>query len=217
MYALRAEYKDFYGKYLDRELKLEKWQKIGIFLLMIVIAGVIGWVWEFALTEVRHGFQDLYIKGGNILPWMNIYAYGSILIIALTYKLRKNPLAVFSLSALGCGVLEWLGGWLALTIWNARYWDYREDWFGIGTLDGFACPASIILFGAAALMLVYQIYPRVIFKLSKIDKKKLLAVATAVFAIFMLDDVINLTLKNFELPTAHDFYHALGWKFENED
>jgi hypothetical protein len=76
----------FYQNYLDNKLKLKLYQKIGVLLLIVVLAGFVGWVWEFLLAEIEGGFQHLYIKGGNLLPWMNIYAYGAIIIIVTTYK-----------------------------------------------------------------------------------------------------------------------------------
>ena len=41
-----------------------------------------------------------------------------------------------------------------------------------------------------------------------------LAVAGMLFAIFMLDEVTNLTLKNLDMPTAMDFYRSLGCKYQ---
>ena len=98
-------------------------------MLVVVIAGFIGWVWEFLLQEIFGGFKYLYIKGGNILPWINIYAYGALLIMLITYKIRRYPWVVFVVSALTCGLLEWFAGWVVYEVGNGtRYWDYRGQW-----------------------------------------------------------------------------------------
>ena len=36
-----------FNRYLNNSIKLEKWQIIGITSLIIVIAGVFGWIYEF--------------------------------------------------------------------------------------------------------------------------------------------------------------------------
>ena len=122
-----SEQKSFWEsrrEFLDKKIKLERYQKNGALLLVIVLSGFAGWLWEFCLQEISGGFQGLYIKGGNLLPWINIYAYGAVLIIGTTYRLRKNPWLVFLVSAVVCGVLEGLAGWLVYSIFDgARYWN----------------------------------------------------------------------------------------------
>lgn len=206
--------KDQVDKSQSKDQKLQTYQKIGIMLLIVVVSGFVGWVWEFLLAEIEGGFSHLYIKGGNLLPWMNIYAYGAILIIVTTYKLRKYPFAVFLVSAITCGLLEWFAGWVVYTVGNGtRYWDYATSWVGIGNIDGFVCPASVTVFGLGALLLMYLVLPFCI-KLSKtMSKRAFLTLSITLFTIIMVDDITNLTLKNLNLPTAQDFYKALGWVY----
>ena len=207
--------KDFRKKYLDNKLELKTYQKVGIVLLIVVLTGFAGWVWEFLLAEIEGGFQHLYIKGGNLLPWMNIYAYGALLVIALTYKLRRHPLVVFVVSAISTGLLELFSGWLVYTVGNGtRYWDYRKDWWGVGNINGFVCPASIIVFGLGGLLLMYGLLPFCIKLAKKMSKRTFLTFAITLFALVMIDDITNLTLKNLGLPTAMDFYQSLGWKYK---
>ncbi len=208
-------YKKNFRDYLDGELKLKLYQKVGIILLIVVLAGFIGWVWEFVLVEVEGGFQHLYIKGGNLLPWMNIYAYGALLIIAVSFKLRKYPWAVFLVSGLACGLLEWFAGWIVYTVGNGtRYWDYARDMWGVGNIDGFVCPASATVFGLGALGLMYWLLPLVIYWSRKMTKRAFLTLAVSLFTVVMVDDITNLTLKNLDLPTAQDFYKSLGWVYK---
>ena len=35
--------------------------------------------------------KEIYFRGGNFLPWINIYAIGAIIIYLLTYNKRRNP------------------------------------------------------------------------------------------------------------------------------
>lgn len=210
----KLTYKDVYSKYLQDKLKLECWQKVGILMLVVVIAGFAGWLWEFVLQEIDGGFQHFYIKGGNLLPWINIYAYGALLIVLLTYKLRRYPWAVFVVAAVATGLLEWFAGWVVYTVGNGtRYWNYMSDWWGAGSIDGFVCPASVCAFGLGALALMYWLLPWCIYLAQKMSRKAFLTLATVLFVVVILDDVTNLTLKNLGLKTAMDFYELIGFKY----
>ena len=193
---------------------LEKYQKVGIILLLVVISGTIGWFWEFALQEFEGGFQHFYLNGGNILPWMNIYAYGALLILTICYRFRKSPWKVFLSGAIVTGTLELISGWLVYTIGNGtRYWDYNVKWYGWGTLGGFICPASVIAFGLGAVLITYVLMPWLIKIATKMSRKAFLTLSITLFSIIMVDDITNLTLKTIGLPYAQDFYKSLGWIF----
>lgn len=211
----RVASKSMFRKYLDGEIKLETYQKIGILLLVVVIAGFAGWLWEFSLAEIEGGFKHIYIKGGNLLPWMNIYAYGAIAIILVSYRLRKYPWAVFIVSAIATGLVELAGGWIAYTFYNgARYWDYSNVWWGFGNINGFVCPVSAAVFGLGALLLMYVLLPFCIRVAKRMTKRAFLTLTITLFTLVMVDDLTNLTLKNLGLPTAMDFYHSLGFKYK---
>ena len=203
-----------YQDYLDRKVKLKPYQKVGVLMLVVVIAGFIGWVWEFLLQEIFGGFKYLYIKGGNILPWINIYAYGALLIMLITYKIRRYPWVVFVVSALTCGLLEWFAGWVVYEVGNGtRYWDYRGQWWGIGDIDGFVCPVSACVFGIGAILLVYLLLPFCVSLAQKMSKQVFLTLAITLFTLVIMDDITNLTLKNLGLPTAMNLYESLGFKY----
>lgn len=212
---VRKPKKSFYREYIAGELKLERYQKIGIFCLIIVLTGFIGWVWEFLLAEIEVGFQHLIIKGGNLLPWMNIYAYGAIVIMIVSYKLKKYPWVVFVASAISCGLLELFAGWIVYTVGNGtRYWDYSKSWWGVGNINGFVCPVSACVFGLGALALVYWLMPWVVKISFTMTKRAFLTLAVTLFVVVMADDVTNLTLKNLGLPTAHNLYLKWGWVYK---
>ena len=77
---------------------LETWQKIGIACLLVVIPGFIGWFVEYLFAYFDNGMKEFYFKGGNFLPWINIYSIGAFLILFCTYECRNKPLYVFIIS-----------------------------------------------------------------------------------------------------------------------
>lgn len=210
---MKKNYKKFYHDYLNRELKLAPWQKVGVMLLVVVIAGFVGWVYEFLVALVETG--EVYMKGGNLLPWINIYAIGAVLLVPATYKFRKYPWAVFLIAVLVTGVVELVGGWLVYEIGNGtRYWNYDHGLWLVGNINGFVCLLSVTFFGLGAMGLIYAILPVCEYAAMKWKKRLFLAVAVALFSLVMVDEVVNLTLKNLDQPTAMDLYRDLGWKYQ---
>jgi len=215
MVKKKLPYRKVFQDYLNDKVKLKAYQKAGILLLVVVIAGFAGWVWEFCLAEISGGFRHLYVKGGNLLPWLNIYAYGAMLIILVSYRLKRYPWAVFVVSAIATGLLEWFAGWIVYTVGHGtRYWDYQKEIWGIGNIDGFVCPASVMAFGLGALLLMYWLLPKCIYLAKTMRKRTFMTLAVTLFVVVMVDDITNLTLKNLDLPTAQDFYLSLGWKIK---
>ena len=197
-----------------KEKPLKTYQKIGIGFLVFVIAGVVGWIWEFVLAIIEEG--HIYMKGGNLLPWINIYAFGALLIIPATYKLKKYPWAVFLISFLITGLLEGIAGWLVYLIGDGtRYWNYNEGIWTIGSINGFVCLASATAFGLSALLLMYAVFPFCIHLATHMSKRSFIILATTLFALIMLDEITNLTLKNLNQPTAMDLYKSLGLEYQS--
>ena len=197
-----------------KETTLKTYQKVGIAMLIFVIAGVVGWIYEFIVAWIENG--HIMMKGGNFLPWINIYAFGALLIAGITWKVKKHPWAVFLLSAVITGLLELLAGWLVYTIGDGtRYWNYDHGLWQIGSVNGFICLASVTAFGLSALILMYIVMPFCIRIATGMNKRAFLILVTTLFVLVFADELINLTLKNLGQPNAMDFYKSLGLEYES--
>ena len=135
---------------------LTKKQKITVICLLIVISGIIGWLYEFIFYYANSGFKTFYYRGGNFLPWINIYMFGSFIILGTTYKFRKNPLLVFLISFIGTGIFEFLSGYILYGVlgWT-KCWDYNQEILSWGNIGGYVCLRSVLVFGTCGLILIY--------------------------------------------------------------
>ena len=201
-------------EYMAGKMKLERWQWVGILMLSVVFAGFFGWIYEFIFYYFDAGTGEFYMQGGNFLPWINIYAIGLVL-IATCYKIRKYPWAVFLLSMLVSGIVEFVGGWLVYTIGNGtRYWDYNVEILNFGNIGGFVCLRSVLVFGFSALFFMYLILPLFILVARRMTKRAFMILAITLFTLVMVDEVYNLLAsKIFGWPNAMDFYRSIGWKY----
>ena len=108
-------------------------------MLMLIFAfgGIFGFIYE----EIFYRF-DLgeWVKRGTTFgPWIPIYGFGGLIILGLTFKFRRKPLWVFLFATIASGVLELATGWVCLTFFNVRLWDYNEEILNWGNINGFVC------------------------------------------------------------------------------
>ena len=207
--------KEQYQKYLNKKHTFNRTTMIGIFCLLIVITGMFGWFYEFIFYFFNGGMKEFYWRGGNFLPWINIYATGSLMIYFLTYRHRKNIWKVFSISVISTGILEYFSGLGMYIIGNGmRCWNYNVEILNFGNIHGFVCLRSVLVFGVFALLLMYIVIPICFYLAKKINKNIFLTLSITLCSIIMFDEIYNLLIARIlHLPRAYDVYKELGWKF----
>ena len=206
--------KEKYKNYLNNEQHFDKSTMLGIIALIIVIAGVFGFLYEVVFYYFNSGMTEIYWRGGNFLPWINIYAIGAVLIYFLTYKKRKNPLLVFLVSVIATGILEYVGGAFMEHVMHVKCWDYSTEILSFGNIDGYVCIRSVLVFGISSLLLMYLIVPFCFYLAKRMDKKKFLILSYTICAIFLFDELYNLIFARiFSLPRASDIYKSLGFNY----
>lgn len=204
--------KKFLKSYVDPKYSFDTITIIGIICLIVVIAGVFGFLYEFIFYYFNGGMKGFYWRGGNFLPWINIYATGSIMIYLLTYKLKNKPWLVFLISFISCGILEYFSG-LGMYILGdgLRCWDYNSEILNFGNIGGFVCLRSATFFGLSSLLLIYGIIPFCFFLASKMNKKTFLIMSFTLCSIILIDEFYNLLFARlFHLPRASTIYKKLG-------
>lgn len=207
--------KKWYSKYLNEDYKFDKLSWIGIFCLLIVITGMFGFLYEFIFYYFNGGMQKFYWRGGNFLPWINIYATGSIMIYLLTYRSRKKPLKVFLISFFSTGILEYISGLGMYTIGHGkRCWDYNNEILNLGNINGFVCLRSVTFFAISGLILIYVVIPLCFYLAQKMNKKLFITISIILCSIIMIDEFYNLLFaRMFHLPRAYDVYKNIGFNY----
>lgn len=202
-------------KYIDNDYKFDKMQMVGIICLLIVISGVFGFLYEFVFYYFNGGMKDFYWRGGNFLPWINIYAIGSVMIYIFTYRYRKNPLKVFLISFLLTGVLEYLSGLGMYVLGDGfRCWDYNQEILNFGNIGGFVCLRSVLFFGISSLLLIYIIVPFCYYLAKNMNRKVFLILSISLCSIILVDEFYNLIIARvFDLPRASKIYKELGFHY----
>lgn len=207
--------KKFYNNYINNDHSFDKTTMLGIFALIIVLAGGFGFLYEYIFYFFNGGCKMFYWRGGNFLPWINIYATGALLIYFLTYKKRKKPLKVFLLSFFSCGLLELVSGYFMDIIRHGdRCWDYNNEILNFGNIGGYVCLRSALIFGLCGLLLIYAVVPLCFYLAKKMKKKYFLILSFTLCSIVLIDEFYNLFFARiFHLPRAYDFHVKWGYNY----
>lgn len=210
-YIMSEKYKD----YINNDHSFDKITMIGIFSLVSVIAGVFGFVYEVIFYYFNCGMELIYWRGGNFLPWINIYAIGAIIIYFLSYKHRMKPFRVFLIGLISCGILEYIAGLGLYVIGDGfRCWDYNSEILNFGNIGGFVCLRSVVFFGLSGLLLIYGIFPLCFYIARKLNKKLFLIISITLCSIILIDEIYNLLIARiFSLPRASDIYSKIGFNY----
>ena len=159
---------------------------ITYYFLLFMIYSTAGWTMEVVLKYREH--KRFIDRGFLIGPYCPIYGYGSVLITALLYKYNSDPVVLFFMTVLTCGTLEYFTSWIMEKLFKARWWDYSKRKFN---LDGRVCLGTLIPFGLFGLILTYITNPFLINCFNKADMIVLNIIASIVFAIYIIDNIIS--------------------------
>ncbi len=201
-----------YKDYIDNKIKFDKVTMLAILCLIVVISGVFGFLYEYIFYYFNGGMNQFYYRGGNFLPWINIYAIGSLIIYFLTRRYVKYPMKIFIISVIATGILELISGWVMYEFFDGfRCWNYNTEILNFGNIGGYVCLRSVLFFGLSSLLLVYLIVPICYFLALKMNKTLFFTLCFSLFAIVMLDEIYNLVIARIiSTPRASDIYKKLG-------
>ena len=207
--------KAFSKDYIEKDYSFDKQTLLGIVCLIIVLSGIFGFVYEFIFYYFNSGMESFYWRGGNFLPWINIYAIGSVMICLLTYKHRRSAWKVFLISFVLSGILEYIAGFGMYTLGNGfRCWDYNTEILNFGNINGFVCLRSVTFFGLSSLLLIYGMVPFCFYLATKMNKNTILIISITLCSIILFDEFYNLLFARvLKLPRASDIYKKLGFKY----
>ena len=123
-------------------------------------------------------------------PWCPIYGFGAVFISLLLSRHAEDPLAVFGLAILICGILEYSTSYMMEKIFHARWWDYSTKKFN---LNGRVCADTLLPFGLLGLLLVYAITPVMFSCFDLLSKTMIQIICLSLSLLFLVDITISTT------------------------
>ena len=169
----------------------------------------LGWCAEVVFAAAKTGkFVNRGFLNGPLCP---IYGAGVVLLLACLSPLKKWFWAVFLGAALLCSVLEFLTGFALEKIFHRKWWDYSDRPFN---LMGYVCLSMSLLWGAAALAVVYAVQPAIEALVDRIPVSAgyitlgIFAALTAVDLVFTLLQISSLGKKYRQLERVNKVLRA---------
>lgn len=170
-----------------------------LYFLIFAAASVAGWAAEVICKSIEYGrFMN---RGFLIGPYCPIYGAGAVLVVLLLEDFTYSPPAVFFLSMLICGTLEYAAGWGMEKLFRARWWDYSGRRFN---LNGRVCMNTLIPFGFMCLALLYFIKPFLFGIFGRIPELPRHVICAVLAVVFAADIIISArTLARIRASAEH--------------
>lgn len=209
--------KSFFNKYLKDEIKVDRNIFISIMCGCAVCGGVYGMVYETLFYLINNG--ALCRRGSSFGPWIEIYGIGALLIYWMCHKFKKSPIKVFLIAGISSGLLEYAAGWGMYHLLDGRRgWNYNTEIWNWGNIDGFVCARSVLVFAISGLILIYVIYPLLLWLSQKMNRKVFMSITIVLGILFAIDVFYNdVIVTIFHTYSSLDFYKQFDcFKYYNE-
>lgn len=160
--------------------------EIAYYIILFMSYSFIGW-----MIEVHQLYQaeGRYINRGFLVgPYCPIYGYGGMAITLLLTKYLNDPLALFIMATIICSIIEYFTSYFMEKIFKARWWDYSDKKFNI---NGRICLETLIPFGLLGLLVMYGLYPSILYFIEKIPNVLIIVIAVILLAIYIVDTVFS--------------------------
>mgnify|MGYP005775656895 FL=1 len=149
-------------------------------------------------------------RGFLIGPYCPIYGVGALLITFFLNKYTQDPIVLFVMAVVVCGILEYLTSYFMEKIYHARWWDYSNKKFNI---NGRICLSNLIAFGILGMFIMYISNPFLIGQLEKLTTTWLNIAFWTILAIFVTDNILSGIINNSIKTTTKQ----LGEKMDNTE
>ena len=159
---------------------------IKIYFFLFLIYSMIGWGMEVILGIIQN--KKFVNRGFMIGPYCPIYGCGGELITIFLQKYINDPLVLFCVAIIICGLLEYFTSYIMEKVFKARWWDYSKSKFNI---NGRVCLETIIPFGLLGCFIMYVSNPFFIKILQKVDDKLLQILFIILLISFLVDFFVS--------------------------
>lgn len=160
-------------------------------ILVFFVMSLAGWLWEVTLYLIDRG--ELVNRGFLHGPWLPVYGTGSVLILALIRRLKKNLAVEFMAIVLLCGSVEYGVSWGLELVYGKRWWDY-SGWFL--NLNGCICVEGLLAFGVGGMILVHGFVPFLERMFRRIPQRILLLLCLVLTLLFGVDFICSVSKPN---------------------
>lgn len=169
-------------------MELLEEHSLATWFLLFLTYSCAGWAMEIVVTLFqKHRITN---RGFFIGPLCPIYGVGALIgTIAIGHV--ENIIAIFCVSVVGAGLLEYSTSFLMEKIFRVRWWDYSDQPFNI---NGRICLGALLGFGIAGILVIRVFNPLLFAAFDSIPPELLNTIAIILAILFAIDVVCSLIL-----------------------
>ena len=161
------------------------------YFLLFMIYSIMGWLLE---VICKLNDEKKFINRGFLIgPYCPIYGCGAVLITFLLYRYSFDPLVLFIMTTISCGILEYMTSFVMEKLFKTRWWDYSDVKYNI---NGRICLNTMLPFGVLGVVVFFIVNPFIKYLLSFISYDILKIVAILLFAMYLIDNIITFFIIN---------------------
>ncbi|MBO5397987.1 MAG: putative ABC transporter permease [Clostridia bacterium] len=158
------------------------------YFLLFMIYAILGWCMESVKMIFNKNVGKFVDRGFLIGPYLPIYGFGVVAIEILLGKYSNDIPALFWLSMITCGILEYFTSYVMEKLFNARWWDYSSRKFNI---NGRICLETLLPFGIAGVITVSFTNPFFISLIEKIPSLILHIISIFLLVCISIDFIVS--------------------------
>ena len=175
-----------------------------VYFLLFLIYSFLGWLLEVLGKLIE---KKRFINRGFLIgPYCPIYGFGALAITFLLKRYSDDPITLFIMAILVCGILEYFTSYIMEKLFKARWWDYSQKRFNI---NGRICLGTIIPFGLLGLFITYISSPFFLDILNKLPFTLLAILSSCLFIIFIIDNILSFNIISTVRTTTRGLYKEL--------
>ncbi|MBQ2938128.1 MAG: putative ABC transporter permease [Clostridia bacterium] len=159
---------------------------IRVYFLLFLLYSFFGWLMEVICKLIQ--YKKFIDRGFLIGPYCPIYGTGAVLITILLKKYTNDPITLFIMVILVCGILEYLTSYLMEKIFHARWWDYSQKKFNI---NGRVCLDTIIPFGLLGMFIIKVSNPFLIGKIESLPEIWINVLFWMLLILYLVDNIVS--------------------------
>ena len=160
-------------------------QQICYLVLLFFVFSVLGWCMELFLKYIQ--YHHFINRGFLIGPYCPIYGSGIVFItvmVSILSGMESSVGTTFSISFIGCGILEYAVSYYLEKKFHARWWDYSTKPMN---LHGRIWIGNLFLFGIGGTLVIEVINPIMYSLFDRIPERSLYALSSLIVFVMSAD------------------------------
>lgn len=160
-------------------------QQICYLVLLFFVFSVLGWCMEVFLKYIQ--YHHFINRGFLIGPYCPIYGSGIVFItvmVSILSGMESSVGTTFSISFIGCGILEYAVSYYLEKKFHARWWDYSTKPMN---LHGRIWIGNLFLFGIGGTLVIEVINPIMYSLFDRIPERSLYALSSLIVFVVSAD------------------------------